>query len=117
LPRTYPKLEATVTTRFREKIPKELYRDYNESKHVVTWHNGAQTRFGSMHHDHNAWDFQGQWLRIDYDELTEFTFTQWQATSAWNRCPVRPDAKKGGHLTRLGLAKISRSICSSPAMR
>ena len=103
LRRTYPKLEATVITRFREKIPKELYRDYNESKHVVTWHNGAQTRFGSMHHEHNAWDFQGQWLRIDYDELTEFTFTQWQATSAWNRCPVSPHAKKGGATNPIGI--------------
>lgn len=103
LRRTYPKLESTVITRFREKIPKELYRDYNESKHVVTWHNGAQTRFGSMHHEHNAWDFQGQWLRIDYDELTEFTFTQWQATSAWNRCPVSPHAKKGGATNPIGI--------------
>lgn len=103
LRRTYPKLEATVITRFREKIPKELYRGYNEQKHIVTWPNGAETRFGSMHHEHNAWDYQGQWLRIDYDELTEFTFTQWQATSAWNRCPVSPYAKKGGATNPIGI--------------
>src|SRR5499427_10219275 len=34
--RTHPKLEATVITRFREKIPRELYKDYNETKHIVT---------------------------------------------------------------------------------
>lgn len=103
LRRTYPKLESTVITRFREKVPKELYRDYNESKHIVTWLNGAETRFGSMQHEHNAWDYQGQWLRIDYDELTEFTFTQWQATSAWNRCPVSPHTKKGGATNPIGI--------------
>lgn len=103
LRRTYPKLEATVITRFREKIPKELYRNYNEAKHIVTWLNGAETRFGSMHHEHNAWDYQGQWLRIDYDELTEFVFVQWQATSAWNRCPVSPHAKKGGATNPIGI--------------
>lgn len=103
LRRTFPKLESTVITRFREKVPKELYRDYNESKHIVTWPNGAETRFGSMQHEHNAWDYQGQWLRIDYDELTEFTFTQWQATSAWNRCPVSPHTKKGGATNPIGI--------------
>jgi hypothetical protein len=78
------------------------YRNYNESKHIVTWNNGAETRFGSMHHEHNAWDFQGQWLRIDYDELTEFTITQWQATSAWNRCPASPFTRKGGATNPIG---------------
>src|SRR6266567_3411971 len=38
LRRTYPKLESTVITRFREKIPKELYKDFNESKAIMTWH-------------------------------------------------------------------------------
>ena len=103
LRRTYPKLEATVITRFREKIPKELYRDFNESKHIVTWPNGSETRFGSMQHEHNAYDYQGQWLRIDYDELTEFTYKQFQATAAWNRCPVSPWAKKGGATNPIGI--------------
>jgi hypothetical protein len=103
LRRTYPKLNSTVITRFREKIPKELYRDYNAAEHIVTWPNGAQTRFGSMQHEHNAWDYQGQWLRIDYDELTEFTFTQWQATSAWNRCPVSKHTRKGGATNPIGI--------------
>ena len=103
LRRTYPKLEATVVTRFREKIPKELYIDFNESQKIVTWRNGATTRFGSMQHDHNAWDYQGQWLQIDYDEMTEFTFNQWQATAAWNRCPVSPFARKGGATNPIGI--------------
>lgn len=103
LRRTFPKLESTVITRFLEKIPKELYRDFNESKHICTWPNGSKTRFGSMHHEHDAYGYQGQWLRIDYDELTEFTFTQFQATAAWNRCPVSPWAKKGGATNPIGI--------------
>lgn len=96
LRRTHPKLEATVITRFREKFPREVYRDYHEQKKVVTWLNGAQTHFGSMQYEHDAYGWQGQWLKIDYDEICEFTFKQWTATSAWNRCPVSPFATKGG---------------------
>src|SRR5215471_1694813 len=88
LRRTYPKLESTVITRFREKIPRELYRDFNESKAIVTWHNGSTTKFGSMQYEHDVWGYQGQWFKIGFDELTEFTFPQWQNISAWNRCPV-----------------------------
>jgi len=103
LRRTHPKLEATVITRFREKVPKELYRDFNEAKKVVTWLNGASTQFGSMQYEHNSWDWQGQWFKIGYDELAEFTFTQWNATSAWNRCPVSPFCTKDGATNPIGV--------------
>jgi hypothetical protein len=101
--RTFPKLESTVITRFREKIPRELYRNYNEAKHEVTWLNGATTRFGSMHYEHNVWDWQGQWLLIDYDEMTEFTFKQWSGVNAWNRCPVSPYSRRGGATNPIGI--------------
>jgi hypothetical protein len=100
---THPKLEATVITRFREKVPKELYRDFNEAKKVVTCLNGATTQFGSMQYEHNAWDWQGQWFKIGYDELAEFTFTQWNATAAWNRCPVSPYCTKDGATNPIGV--------------
>ena len=96
LRRTHPKLEATLITRFREKFPREVYKDYNEQKKIITWHPGSQTHFGSMQHEHDAYGWQGQWLKIDYDEICEFTFKQWVATSAWNRCPVSKYATKGG---------------------
>jgi hypothetical protein len=101
--RTFPKLEATVITRFREKIPKELYRDFNESKHIVTWHNGSTTQFGAMQYEHDVWGWQGQWYKIAYDELTEFTFPQWQNISAWNRCPVSPHSTKDGATNPIGI--------------
>ncbi len=103
LRRTHPKLAATVITRFREKIPKELYKDFNEQKGIVTWHNGATTQFGSMQYEHDVWSWQGQWLKIGYDELTEFTFGQWQNISAWNRCPVSKRATKDGATNPIGV--------------
>jgi hypothetical protein len=99
LRRTQPKVEQTLVTRFREKVPHELYADFNEQKKRVTWLNGASTQMGSMQYEHNAWDWQGQWYHIGYDEMCEFLFSQWVATSAWNRCPVsspeRPCRKYG----------------------
>lgn len=103
LRRTHPKLSATVITRFREKIPKELYRDFNETKGIVTWHNGSTTQFSSMQYEHDVWGMQGQWYKIAYDELTEFTFSQWQNISAWNRCPVAPNSTKDGATNPIGI--------------
>jgi len=106
LRRTYPKLEATVITRFRELFPKELYSKFNETKSEVIWKNGATTKFGSMQYDYNAWDYQGQWLQIYYDELCEFTFKQWMATSAWNRCPVSRQVRKFGSGNPIGIGAV-----------
>lgn len=106
LRRTHPKLLATVITRFREKIPRELYRDFNEQKGTVTWHNGSTTVFGSMQHEHDAYEWQGQWYKIDYDEMAEFTFKQWMATSAWNRCPVSRYSTKGGASNPIGIGAV-----------
>lgn len=103
LRRTHPKLLSTVITRFREKIPQELYRDFNEQKGIVTWHNGATTQFGSMQYEHDVWGWQGQFYKIAYDELTEFTFPQWQNISAWNRCPVSKRATKDGATNPIGV--------------
>lgn len=103
LRRTHPKLEATLVTRFREKIPRELYKDFNDSKKVVTWHNGATTQFGSMQYEHDAYDWQGQWYKIGFDEMAEFTFKQWMAISAWNRCPVSPWTTKDGASNPIGV--------------
>lgn len=106
LRRTFPKLEATVITRFRELFPKSLYRKFNETKSEVTWSNGASLKFGSMQYEYNAWDYQGQWKDIYYDELPEFTFKQWMATSAWNRCPVSRQTRKWGSGNPIGIGAV-----------
>lgn len=104
LRRTQPMLEATILTRFYELIPKELYTSISGSgRRTVTWLNGATTVFGSMHHEHDAWGYQGQWRKIFYDEICDFTFGQWNATSAWNRCPVDPYCTKDGAGNPIGI--------------
>lgn len=106
LRRTFPKLEATVITRFRELFPSSVYKKFNETKSEVTWTNGATLKFGSMQYEYNAWDYQGQWKDIYYDELTEFTFNQWMATSAWNRCPVSRQTRKWGSGNPIGIGAV-----------
>ncbi len=103
LRRTQPKVRNTLITRFREKIPKELYRDFNETTLRVLWKNGATTQFGSMQYEHSAYDWQGQWFHISFDELCEFTFGQWSAISAWNRCPVSQWTRKDGAGNPIGI--------------
>lgn len=103
LRRTQPKLRATLVTRFEELIPKELYRTFDRTQLKVTWGNNATTNFGSMQYEHNVWDWQGQWRKIFYDELCEFTFGQWNGTSAWNRCPVDPFCTKDGAGNPIGV--------------
>lgn len=111
LRRTFPRLEQGIITRFKEKVPRELYRDYHETKHVVTWLNGATTQFGAMQHDSDAENFQAQWKNIFYDELCEFTFRQWSTISAWNRCPVSPYCTKDGAGNPIGVgAKWVKSL-------
>ena len=106
LRRTTPMLDATLITRFRETFPPELYRQYNETKSIVTWHNGATTKFGSMQYENDAWGYQGQWFHIFYDELCDFTYPQWMRTSAWNRCPVSPWARKYGAGNPIGIGAL-----------
>jgi hypothetical protein len=104
LRRTQPMLESTLLTRFQELVPRELYKSLSGSgRRTVTWLNGATTVFGSMQHEHDAWSYQGQWRKIFYDELCEFTFEQWNATAAWNRCPVDPYCTKDGAGNPIGV--------------
>ena len=106
LRRTFPKLKQTVITRFRELFPASVYRKFNETNSEVTWKNGATLQFGSMQYEYNAWDYQGQWRAIYYDELCEFTFKQWMATSAWNRCPVSSQTRKWGSGNPIGVGAV-----------
>ena len=46
LRRTFPELEQSLLLYFRRDVPRELYLNFNDAKHVVTWLNGSTTRFG-----------------------------------------------------------------------
>src|SRR5580704_5661320 len=53
LRRTQPQLESTLMTRFREIVPEECFKKFNQSpgRSEVTWLNGSTTKFGSMQHE------------------------------------------------------------------
>ncbi len=90
LRRTYPELESSLLAYFRRDVPRKFYKSYNESKHVVTWHNGSTTRFGYCRNENDVYQYQGaEFLFIGLDELTHFTLKQWQFLTSRNRCPVR----------------------------
>ena len=59
LRRTYPELESSLLAYFRRDVPREFYRSYNESKHVVTWLNGSTTRFGYCRNVNDVYQYQG----------------------------------------------------------
>ena len=90
LRRTYPELESSLLAQFRRDVPRSEYRNYNESKHVITWTNGSTTRFGYCRNENDVYRYQGaEFLFIGIDELTHFTLKQWQFLTSRNRCPVR----------------------------
>jgi hypothetical protein len=89
LRRTFSELEQSLLLYFRRDIPRELYKSYNEAKHVVTWWNGSTTRFGYCQSEADVYQYQGaEFLFIGIDELTLFTLRQWQFLTSRNRCPV-----------------------------
>ena len=89
LRRSFPELEQSLLLYFRRDVPRELYRSFHESKHVVTWHNGSTTRFGYCQRENDVYQYQGsEFLFIGIDELTMFTLRQWQFLTSRNRCPV-----------------------------
>ena len=89
LRRTFPELEASLITYFRRDVPRCFYQSYNESKHIVTWHNGSTTRFGFYAGENDVYQYQGaEFLFIGIDELTLFTLGQWQFLTSRNRCSI-----------------------------
>ncbi len=89
LRRTFPELETSLLTYFRRDVPRDLYRSYNEAKHVVTWTNGSTTRFGYCRNENDVYQYQGaEFLFIGIDELTHFTLKQWQFLTSRNRCSI-----------------------------
>ena len=99
LRRTYPELESSLLAYFRRDVPRSMYKSYNESKHIVTWKNGSTTRFGHCRNEKDVYQYQGaEFLFIGIDELTHFSYKQWQFLTSRNRCPARvySDGKNAG---------------------
>jgi phage terminase large subunit len=75
---------------FVKQVPKGLYRSYNASKHVVRFHNGSCLFFGHIKTDADLIQYQGaEFLFIGWEELTQFTYRQWDFLKGSNRCPIK----------------------------
>jgi phage terminase large subunit len=79
-----------IEDHFTKHVPRELYRRYNASKHIVTFHNGSKLFFGHIKSDRDLLQYQGaEFLFIGWEELTQFTFSQWDFLKGSNRCPIK----------------------------
>jgi hypothetical protein len=75
---------------FTKSVPKKLYRSYNASKHIVSFHNGSKLFFGHIKTDADLIQYQGaEFVFIGWEELAQFTFRQWDYLKGSNRCPVK----------------------------
>jgi hypothetical protein len=79
-----------IEDHFTKYVPKTLYRTFNQSKHIVTFHNGSKLFFGHIRTEKDLMQYQGaEFLFIGWEELTQFTYTQWDFMKGSNRCPIK----------------------------
>ena len=89
LRRTFTGVEKGVEDHFAKYVPRHLYRRHNQQKHVVTFHNGSKLFFGHVRSDKDLQQYQSaEFLTIGFEELTQFTFSQWNYLKGSNRCPI-----------------------------
>lgn len=87
LRRTFPELEKSIIQPFRREVPRELYKSYNDSKHLATFAQGSTLNFGYSESEKDIAQYQGaEFHFIGLDELTHFTFEQWTFLGTRNRC-------------------------------
>jgi len=81
---------------FKKQVPRLLYRSYNATKHVITFYNGSNLFFGHVKTDADLLQYQGaEFLFIGWEELTQFTYSQWDFLKGSNRCPIKTYEHKG----------------------
>ena len=79
-----------IEDHFTKYVPKKLYRTFNQSKHIVTFHNGSKLFFGHIRTEKDLMQYQGaEFLFIGWEELTQFTYSQWDFMKGSNRCPIK----------------------------
>ncbi len=96
LRRTFEELEGSIILNFHRQVPRELYKSYSTQKHRVEFHNGSILKFGYCKHENDIWQYQGhEYILVLWDELTQFTLSQWQTMKGWNRSPYGPGKMAG----------------------
>ena len=66
------------------------------TKHVITFYNGSNLFFGHVKTDSDLLQYQGaEFVFIGWEELTQFTYCQWDFLKGSNRCPIKTYWHKG----------------------
>lgn len=85
--RIYPNLKAVIH-RSREVIGESASE--NKSEKVWTWPDGRTLEFGAVQYEENKTDWQGRPHDLKgFDELPEFTQSQYEFICGWNRTADR----------------------------
>ena len=75
---------------FTKSVPRSFYWRYNASRHIVTFHNGSKLFFGHIKNDADLLQYQGaEFVFIGWEELTQFSYRQWDFLKGSNRCPIK----------------------------
>jgi len=94
--RVFPSLRAIIerSRALYQRDGTDAKRDsFNESRFCWRFKDGRTIRFGSIQHEKNVLDWQGQPHDFyGFDEITEFTEYMVRYVTAWNR-PLRQDVK------------------------
>lgn len=84
--KTYPQLEALISRSvelYRQRYPAARY---NNSTKQWTFPSGAKIFFGYLNHEKDKYNYQGKpYDYIGFDELTQFTETQYEYLRSRNR--------------------------------
>jgi phage terminase large subunit len=79
-----------IEDHFLKYVPKWVYQSFNGSSHTVHFANGSKLFFGHIKADVDLLQYQGpEYLYVGWDELTQFTYSQWSFLKGSNRCPVK----------------------------
>jgi hypothetical protein len=91
--RVFPSLNAIVERSkamygVMGEVPQ--FDSYNESLRRWKFDDGCRVRFGSIQHDKNKSDYQGQAHDFyGFDEITEFTESMFRFVTGWNRSAIQ----------------------------
>jgi len=94
--KTYGQLEKSIIRPF-SNIPHQVYSDdpkaFNKSSNIVKFDNGSCLYFmGCQNADSARNSFKGsEFVCIIVDEITEFTYEEFEEMKGGNRCPIKED--------------------------
>lgn len=92
--RTFPQMEDLIDKSVRYYKKAFPQAKYNESKHFWRFPSGAKIFFGSMPHEKDKYNYQGKpYDFIGFDELTQFTATQYEYLTMSRNRPNGPGTR------------------------